>query len=51
MLEIIAILKMVFFLYGFVTIGEDWEMLRYDGTSFSVAEELVALFGGMERKK
>jgi len=39
------------FLYGFVTTGEDWEMFRYDGTSFSVTEKLRALFTGMERSK
>ena len=32
------------FLYGFVTIVEDWMMYRYDGISFVVTEKLRVLF-------
>ena len=39
------------FLYGFVTTGEQWQMFRYDGTSFSVTEKLSVIFETMERDK
>ncbi|KAF8439592.1 hypothetical protein BDZ91DRAFT_755703 [Kalaharituber pfeilii] len=34
--------------FGFVTTGKQWQMIRYDGTSFVVTEEFAALFGTME---
>ena len=34
-------------MYGFVTTGESWRMLRYDGTSFALIEKIEVLFEGM----
>ncbi|RPB26920.1 hypothetical protein L211DRAFT_661547 [Terfezia boudieri ATCC MYA-4762] len=31
-------------LYGFVTTGEDWEMIRYDGNCFLVTKKFTAMF-------
>ena len=39
------------FLYGFVTTGEDWQMIRYDGVSFKKARKIVVLFEGMDQEK
>ena len=36
---------------GFVTTGEDWEMFRYEGTSFSVTENLRVLFKTIDKDK
>ena len=33
--------------YGFVTTGEQWQMLEYDGTSFRMTEVMLALFFSM----
>jgi len=30
--------------YGFLTTGEDWHMLCYDGTSFQVTNKFLATF-------
>jgi hypothetical protein len=38
-------------IYGFITTGRGWQMLRYDGTSFSMTQEFVVLFGGMDQNK
>jgi len=37
--------------YGFVTTGEIWRMLKYDGESFRLTTKFDALFGGMEHRK
>jgi len=37
--------------YGFVTTGEAWKMIKYDGASFIQTTELLALFNGMEEEK
>ena len=37
--------------YGFVTNGETWRMLNYDGTSFQVTRKFDVLFRGMDRDK
>lgn len=37
--------------YGFVTNGETWRMLSYDGTSFQVTRKFDVLFRGMDRDK
>jgi len=37
--------------YGFVTTGESWRMLGYDGTSFALTEKIEVLFEGMYRDK
>lgn len=34
-------------LYGFVTTGESWQMIRYDGISFKITEKMDVLFGTM----
>ncbi|KAF8465985.1 hypothetical protein BDZ91DRAFT_794562 [Kalaharituber pfeilii] len=34
--------------YGFVTTGERWQMLRYDGKPFRKARNITALFEGMD---
>ncbi|KAF8462726.1 hypothetical protein BDZ91DRAFT_328309 [Kalaharituber pfeilii] len=38
-------------LYGFVTTGELWNMVEYDGTSFRKTEMMVALFDSMEENR
>jgi len=39
--------------YGFVTTGEDWRMVRYDGIAFQVTERFAAMFttGADERDR
>ena len=37
--------------FGFVTTGESWQMLSYDGASFRVTCEMHVLFDGMEQDK
>ena len=34
-------------LYGFITTGESWRMLQYDGTSFKMTRKIEVLFEGM----
>ncbi|KAF8453101.1 hypothetical protein BGX38DRAFT_1141702 [Terfezia claveryi] len=34
-------------IYGFVTTGRGWRMLKYDGGSFQKSEEMIILFDGM----
>jgi len=36
------------FLYGLVTMGENWEVYRYNGTSFVATEKFSVLFRGMD---
>jgi hypothetical protein len=33
--------------YGFVTTGDTWQMLRNDGTSFQISDNMHVLFGAM----
>jgi hypothetical protein len=37
--------------YGFVTTGKSWQMLRYDGASFHMTDEMVVLFHTMDEDK
>ncbi|KAA8892730.1 hypothetical protein FN846DRAFT_924087 [Sphaerosporella brunnea] len=37
--------------YGFVTTGENWRMIRYDGTSFRKTRNIMAVFDGMNEDK
>ena len=37
--------------YGFVITGKGWQMLRYDGVSFQMTEEMVVLFYTMGEDK
>ena len=37
--------------YGFVTTGQHWKMLSYDGASFLTTPEFMAVFEGMEEEK
>ena len=37
--------------YGFVTTGENWQMLEYDGTSFRMSESIAVIFGSMDEDK
>ncbi|RPA94616.1 hypothetical protein L873DRAFT_1415496 [Choiromyces venosus 120613-1] len=37
--------------YGFVTTGEQWQMIRYDGTVFTQTRRFLALFGDMGQEK
>jgi len=37
--------------YGFVTTGEQWRMIVYDGTRFQMTETFFALFGAMDTNK
>ncbi|RPA93365.1 hypothetical protein L873DRAFT_1748747 [Choiromyces venosus 120613-1] len=37
--------------YGFVTTGEQWQMLRYDGTVFTQTENFLVLFPNMGQEK
>ncbi|KAI5800494.1 hypothetical protein FPQ18DRAFT_301119 [Pyronema domesticum] len=37
--------------YGFVTTGEQWQMIRHDGTSFTMTNKVMATFGTMEEEK
>ena len=34
-------------MYGFVTTGEDWQMIKYDGRAFTQTEKFAVLFRGM----
>jgi len=36
--------------YGFITTGEHWQMLRYDGKMFQMTEKFMVLFNTMQRK-
>ncbi|PUU76419.1 hypothetical protein B9Z19DRAFT_1088385 [Tuber borchii] len=38
-------------IYGFVTTGEQWQMLQYDGTVFSQTDHLLVLFRGVGQRK
>ncbi|KAF8465986.1 hypothetical protein BDZ91DRAFT_726081 [Kalaharituber pfeilii] len=38
-------------LYGFVTTGESWRMLRYNGASFLITDKMDAVFDTMGRRK
>ena len=38
-------------LYGFVTTGEDWRMLTYDGREFAVTRKFSILFDGFQENK
>jgi len=35
--------------YGFVTTGEQWRMIRYDGTSFVLSDIFQTLFGAVQK--
>ena len=37
--------------YGFITTGEDWKMLRFDGTTFTQSESFSVLFHNMAKNK
>ena len=37
--------------YGFITVGESWRMLSYDGISFKVTRKMYVLFEGIEEEK
>ncbi|KAH8147934.1 uncharacterized protein LAJ45_08035 [Morchella importuna] len=37
--------------YGFVTTGETWRMLRYDDISFKMTRKIEVLFEGMGQEK
>ena len=37
--------------YGFVTTGKSWKMIEYDGVSFRMTEEMIALFPRMGKDK
>jgi hypothetical protein len=37
--------------YGFITIGEYWRMLRYDGKEFCITRDIHVLFQGMDQEK
>jgi len=37
--------------YGFVTTGEQWQMLEYDGASFRKTDKMFLMFGSMRREK
>ena len=34
--------------YGFITTGQIWQMLSYDGASFQMTSEIQAVFNGMD---
>ena len=38
-------------MYGFVTTGEIWKMLEYDGTSFRKSESITVIFDTMDEDK
>ncbi|RPA94612.1 hypothetical protein L873DRAFT_1700889 [Choiromyces venosus 120613-1] len=38
-------------LYGFVTSGEQWQMIRYDGMAFTQTDRFHVLFGTMGHEK
>ncbi|KAI5839536.1 hypothetical protein DFP73DRAFT_561246, partial [Morchella snyderi] len=37
--------------YGFVTTGESWQMLKYDGASFQITRKIDVLFQGMDQER
>ena len=37
--------------YGFVTTGEMWQMVEYDGTAFRKTNTIVVLFDTMDAEK
>ena len=37
--------------YGFITTGEDWRMIEYDGRQFRKSEKVNILFGNMGSEK
>ena len=37
--------------YGFVTTGQMWQMIRYDGASFTMTRVITAVFGGMDEDR
>ena len=37
--------------YGFVTTGESWRMLSYDGVSFQLTDRMDVLFGAIAKEK
>lgn len=37
--------------YGFVTTGESWQMLRYDGKDFCLPRKIHSVFGRMDEDK
>ena len=37
--------------YGFVTTGESWQMLKYDGKVFRKTNSIVVLFDSMDEEK
>lgn len=39
------------FLYGFVTAGEDWKMIRYDGSIFEMTDKFTVVFHTMGERK
>jgi len=38
-------------LYGFVTTGEQWRMVTYDGTTLQMTDPFFALFGKLRQEK
>jgi len=36
--------------YGFVTTGESWQMLKYNGASFQMTRKIDVLFNGMDQE-
>ncbi|KAF8453551.1 hypothetical protein BDZ91DRAFT_49160, partial [Kalaharituber pfeilii] len=36
--------------YGFVTTGEDWQMIKFDGSSFTQTDKFAALFRNMKHE-
>ena len=37
--------------YGFITTGKSWQMVKYDGKDFCQTREIHSLFEGMDEKK
>ena len=37
--------------YGFVTTGELWQMIEYDGTSFRMTHSIIVVFGKWMKTK
>jgi len=40
-----------YMVYGFVTTGESWQMVKYDGASFQMSRKIDVLFNGMDEEK
>jgi len=38
-------------IYGFVTMGEQWRMVSYDGEKFQMTDTFLVLFGAMRQQK